>query len=85
MHTNTHGLIRELSGPRPLRRVLDIVFKPRIYSATGRRFAPNLRNYGPGRATISSTSPPPHAAVTLMLDCSVSLVYATRKFLDIVE
>ena len=35
---NIHSLLRELSGPRPLRRVMDIVSKPRIWSRSDGHF-----------------------------------------------
>ena len=36
MRTNSDGLIRELSGPRLLRRAIDIVPKPRTWSRGAR-------------------------------------------------
>ena len=59
--TNTHNLLRELSGPRPLRRVADIVSKPRIWSRGAKAILldnrPVLQVTGSGRAVIVLLQP----------------------------
>ena len=65
IQTNTHSLLRELSGPRPFRRVVDIVSKPRIWSRGAKAISlenrPTLQVTGSGRIGISSASTVPHA------------------------
>ena len=65
IQTNTHSLLRELSGPRPFRRVVDIVSKRRIWSCGAKAISlenrPTLQVTGSGRTGISSASTVPHA------------------------
>ena len=61
MCTDIHGLIRELSGPRPLRRVVDIVSKPRIWSRSAKAISlenwPTLEAMVSGRTAILLLQP----------------------------
>ena len=61
--------VRELSGPRPFRRVVDIVFKPRIWNCGAKAISlenrPTLQVTGSGRTAISSASTVPHAGAHL--------------------
>ena len=65
IQTNTHSLLRELSGLRPFRRVVDIVSKPRIWSCGAKAISlenrPTLQVTGSGRTAISSAPTVPHA------------------------
>ena len=69
IQANTHRLLRELSGPRPFRRVVDIVSKPRIWSRGAKAISlenrPTLQVTGSGRTAISSASTAPYAGTHL--------------------
>ena len=60
VQTNTHYLLRELSGPRPLCRAMDIVSKPHIWNhstgAVSFECWPPSEIQGSGRAAIPATS-----------------------------
>ena len=89
VQTNIDSLLRELSGPRPLRRVVDIVSKPRIWSRGTKTISlesrPTLQVTGMGRTVISSTSAILTLAYTSTHDCSVTPVYARWKFSETEE
>ena len=84
--TNINCLLRELSGPRPLRRGMDIVFRPRIWDHGALTFSfkalPIFRATAAGRVATPPTPTPPHANTTSTLDCPISLAYTMRKFWD---
>ena len=84
---NVH--IRELSGPRPLCRVGDIVSKPRIWNNGDKPVS--LENSQPfelqesGRTAIQHTTIPLGAHIVTMLELPVPSAYATWKAPDIDE
>ena len=59
----------ELSGPRPFRRVTEIVSKSRIWSRGAKAISlenrPTLQVTGPGRTVVLSTSATLYAGVHL--------------------
>ena len=63
--TNIESLLGEASGPRPLRRVMDTISKPRIRSRGANAISlenrPTLQVTGSGRTAISSAPTVPHA------------------------
>ena len=69
IQTNTHSLLRELSGPRPFRQVVDIVSKPRIWSRDAKAIllenGPTLQVTGSGRTATTSASTVPYAGTNL--------------------
>ena len=71
VQTNTQCLLRELSGPRPLCRAMDIVSKPRFWNHKTKAVSfeswPPLRICGSGRAVISATSTQPGTYVVPVL------------------
>ena len=90
VQTNISSLLRErLSGPRPLRRAVDIVSKPRIWICGAKavllKTRPTFRIMGVRKTGIPPTPNPPCPGVILTLDRSVSSMYAMRKSSDIEE
>ena len=61
VQTNIESLFRELSGPRPLRRIVDIVSKPRIQGRGAKAILldnqPALQVTGSGRTVIVLLQP----------------------------
>ena len=86
------SLLRELSGSRPLRRVVevvDIVSKPRIWSRRAKAISlenwPTLEVMESGRTAILLLQPYYTLAFTSTRDCPVPLVYARWKSSEIEE
>ena len=79
--------IRELSGPRPLRRVVDIVSRLRIWSRGAKAILldnrPALQVTGSGRTVLVLLQPYCTLAFTSTHDCPVPLVCARWKFSEI--
>ena len=74
VQTNIESLLREPSGPRPLRRVVDIVIsKPRIWSRGAKAISlenrPALQVTGSGRTAIVPLQPYCMLAFTSTHDC----------------
>ena len=69
VQTNIESLLRELSGPCPLRQVVDIDSKPRIWSHGTKAVSfenwSALQATGPGRTVTSSASTILYAGVHL--------------------
>ena len=84
--TNTQCLLRELSGPRPLRWAANIASKPRIWSPGTKAFLlgtqPTAQILGLERNAIPTPSTPPHADTISMPNPSALSVYTTRGFTD---
>ena len=89
VQTNIESLLRELSGPRPLHRVVDIVSKPRIWSRGAEAISfenwPTLQVKGLGRTVIILLQPYCTLAFTSTHDYSVTSVYVRWKFSEIEE
>ena len=78
----------ELSGPHPLRRVANIVSKPRIWNRDAMAILLEIhltfRVTSSGRAVTVPAPALVYASVTLMIDCPAPSVYAMWK-LNIAE
>ena len=77
--------IVELSGPRPLRWGMGIVFRPRIWDHGALAFSfevqPTSQTTAAGRVATPPTSTQLHAStVTSILGYPISLAYTMRKF-----
>ena len=83
VQTNIESLLRELSGPRPLRRVVDIVSKPRIWSRGAKAILldnrPALQVTGLGRTVIILLQTYCTLAFTSTHDCPAPLVCTRWK------
>ena len=86
-HTSIQSIFNELSGPRPLHRVVDIVSKPRTWNrnATAVSFEnqPTPQITGDGKDFDSTCFNPTECWPASTPDASVSSVYAMRKASDI--
>ena len=84
---NIRTLLRELSGPRPLRWAVDIVSKPRFWNhgakAVSLEAQPAFRVTGSGRAPTLPTSSLPSSGVVPVSNVPISLTYATWGAWDI--
>jgi hypothetical protein len=84
IQTNPHSLLRQLSGPRPLCRDVDMVPKPHICDRGALAVSFNTQP-GTGRVAIPPASNLPRAGATStsMLNAPVSLIYVKWKSLHI--
>ena len=81
--------MRELSGPRPLRRAMDIDSKPRIWNHNAGPFRSKpsqlLKLWGAGRTATPPTSSPPNGGVTLTPQLLISSSCAEWRVMDVEE
>jgi len=86
---NIYALIRELSGPRPLRRVPDICRKPRIWNRKARAVSfetpQRMGLLGLGRTTTQPPSGSPNPRAISMLQLLILPAYVTRRAADVDE
>jgi hypothetical protein len=86
---NIKTLLRELSGPRPLRWAVGIASKPRICNPGAKSVSleahPTYQVTGSGRTPNLPKSRPLDTGVAPVLECSIPPTYATQKTWDIEE
>ena len=78
---NIHSLLRDLSGPRPLRRVIDLVSKPIIWERKATPFIPpSISSRTPERGQTRSQHPP--SLIPTPSPCPPDTGIATQNVLD---